>query len=652
MPERFSLESGFLASFDLNRKDKTILHDHILSKCPLLLNSMEESVDWHKLKMKDGVQLWENYSSSDEYKVRSCAVIDASFKDCWETLEASKTNLHRSFNKMVYGTSFGDAAVLQHSHLNDNEQIGIKWMAYKCNSRLVYDVDFCVAEYSKLLDDLEIQNVNNQMEESSVSSVIGFKLIESINTKHCPNMMDSHKLERGQFLYGGYVFYKTHWENKTKVVYIASIKQPSMQIRRRANKALLQNLGLALNRIKCAVDANKMTLSLASRNVQWVQDRDRLACCVCIKRFNHFRRKHHCRLCGDIMCKQCSVYKDAELPSLGLMLLRICKSCETPSKLNPRKENEENNQRHTFTVPNRSKHKRAILKKEDTAPQVLSPTVPKKKMALQKFTNNMLLKKDTISVLNPKVTKTHGFDFSFEFSIPMGPKMPGNTTRFPMKNNNEQVIMLDTDAHNRMLMKTPYKDILLVLCELASTTLGCRYAAVTLIDRDEDYLKSTSCTRLLNCPKNLQCCAPVIAAKKPILIHDTHRETQWKKLPIVRGPHKARFYAGAPLVLKNGYVLGAVAVFDAKPKPNVDFRKVRVMENLANLAVLSIEARRKRLMSLQETALDGKLLTDPASLLPENTKDTPEIKLINMLFKASQTQDQVGQTQMKSSLIV
>ncbi|EQC29868.1 hypothetical protein SDRG_12413 [Saprolegnia diclina VS20] len=38
----------------------------------------------------------------------------------------------------------------------------------------------------------------------------------------------------------------------------------------------------------------------------WVPDADRKACVVCGKRFNALRSKHHCRLCGEIMCSGCT----------------------------------------------------------------------------------------------------------------------------------------------------------------------------------------------------------------------------------------------------------------------------------------------------------------------------------------------------------
>jgi rabenosyn-5 len=42
--------------------------------------------------------------------------------------------------------------------------------------------------------------------------------------------------------------------------------------------------------------------------VPWVDDKDVRLCPTCAKTFNLTRRKHHCRLCGVMMCHDCSMF--------------------------------------------------------------------------------------------------------------------------------------------------------------------------------------------------------------------------------------------------------------------------------------------------------------------------------------------------------
>ncbi|KAM7309369.1 hypothetical protein ISCGN_013000, partial [Ixodes scapularis] len=47
--------------------------------------------------------------------------------------------------------------------------------------------------------------------------------------------------------------------------------------------------------------------------VPWIQDGDVKLCPGCAKPFNLSRRRHHCRLCGGIMCHVCSQFLDFAL---------------------------------------------------------------------------------------------------------------------------------------------------------------------------------------------------------------------------------------------------------------------------------------------------------------------------------------------------
>ena len=49
--------------------------------------------------------------------------------------------------------------------------------------------------------------------------------------------------------------------------------------------------------------------------VPWKADSEVSTCFGCEKRFNIARRRHHCRLCGDVMCNKCSHFMSTEYAS-------------------------------------------------------------------------------------------------------------------------------------------------------------------------------------------------------------------------------------------------------------------------------------------------------------------------------------------------
>jgi hypothetical protein len=59
----------------------------------------------------------------------------------------------------------------------------------------------------------------------------------------------------------------------------------------------------------------------------WVSDDERRTCTLCDRKFHPFFRKHHCRMCGIIICSKCSPSRVA-LPDLGYQnLVRVCTPC-------------------------------------------------------------------------------------------------------------------------------------------------------------------------------------------------------------------------------------------------------------------------------------------------------------------------------------
>jgi PAS domain S-box-containing protein len=58
-----------------------------------------------------------------------------------------------------------------------------------------------------------------------------------------------------------------------------------------------------------------------------------------------------------------------------------------------------------------------------------------------------------------------------------------------------------------------------------------------------------------------------MAGEKFVWLADTHSHPKWRQHPQTQGVGGVRFFARAPIVLKNGERLGALRVFDTKPRP-------------------------------------------------------------------------------------
>ncbi|EQC30016.1 hypothetical protein SDRG_12296 [Saprolegnia diclina VS20] len=77
------------------------------------------------------------------------------------------------------------------------------------------------------------------------------------------------------------------------------------------------------------MEAHSVQVREACDRRAWVRDSDRSSCKECTKGFSLTRRRHHCRVCGDIVCHSCSatVYLRNTTSNVG----RACQSCARPS---------------------------------------------------------------------------------------------------------------------------------------------------------------------------------------------------------------------------------------------------------------------------------------------------------------------------------
>ncbi|OQS01572.1 hypothetical protein ACHHYP_00571 [Achlya hypogyna] len=70
-----------------------------------------------------------------------------------------------------------------------------------------------------------------------------------------------------------------------------------------------------------------LPLEYVMHPTQWVSDDKRAQCRVCSRPFNLLRRKHHCRVCGDLACSNCLVREAVEMTLPGKNDVKVCLLC-------------------------------------------------------------------------------------------------------------------------------------------------------------------------------------------------------------------------------------------------------------------------------------------------------------------------------------
>ncbi|ETW08674.1 hypothetical protein H310_01204 [Aphanomyces invadans] len=135
------------------------------------------------------------------------------------------------------------------------------------------------------------------------------------------------------------------------------------------------------------------------------------------------------------------------------------------------------------------------------------------------------------------------------------------------------------------IMDTPADDFFENICGEATVAYGCPIAAVSFMDDTRQWFKASVGLGLTEIPRTISLCDTV--SPLPTVVLDTLHDNRLVHNPFVNGTPRIRFYASAPLVSPNGYVIGSVFVLDVVPRtefstaPLVAFAN-RTMEHLAD----------------------------------------------------------------------
>jgi serine phosphatase RsbU (regulator of sigma subunit) len=101
---------------------------------------------------------------------------------------------------------------------------------------------------------------------------------------------------------------------------------------------------------------------------------------------------------------------------------------------------------------------------------------------------------------------------------------------------------------------------------LAHRLFGVASAAITLIDQDRQYVKSSGGVKLLPGPRDEAFCDRTIRQPGTLVVADASLDARFADNPLVTGERHVRFYAGHPLEAPGGHRVGALCLLDDRPR--------------------------------------------------------------------------------------
>jgi GAF domain-containing protein len=127
------------------------------------------------------------------------------------------------------------------------------------------------------------------------------------------------------------------------------------------------------------------------------------------------------------------------------------------------------------------------------------------------------------------------------------------------------------------------------LVSQASMTFGVPTVLVSLVSDEQQWFAARVGLKAGSTPRTVSFCAHALHSNAIFEVPDTALDERFAGNPLVLDGPRIRYYAGAPLVTKEGYRLGTLCLIDSKPRPPLDEADRAHLLRLAQTAVSTIE---------------------------------------------------------------
>ncbi len=148
------------------------------------------------------------------------------------------------------------------------------------------------------------------------------------------------------------------------------------------------------------------------------------------------------------------------------------------------------------------------------------------------------------------------------------------------------------DLRSFGILDTPYDPRFDRLAQLAARVFGTSGAAITLLDADRLWFKAHVGVDVRELPRAAGFCSWTILSDELCVAEDLQADARFADNPLVAAVQGGlRFYAGAPLISRDGHCIGAMGIFDPAPRRFDDTQRAHLRE-FAALAMDALELHR------------------------------------------------------------
>ncbi|MFY1046037.1 ATP-binding protein [Chryseobacterium sp. GP-SGM7] len=174
---------------------------------------------------------------------------------------------------------------------------------------------------------------------------------------------------------------------------------------------------------------------------------------------------------------------------------------------------------------------------------------------------------------------------------------------------------------------TPSEESFDGIAKLAAQIFNVPISLLSLVDAESVFFKANigmGNAKKANRGKSL--CALAILDKSVTVFEDALKESCLRANPNVIGDFGLRFYAGAPLITHDGFLIGTLCIIDQKPREFGDSERA-ILEGLARTAMDQIELRRSSLETIDQLQYINKQLVNTQEDLKKAVQELAEFNV-------------------------
>ena len=146
------------------------------------------------------------------------------------------------------------------------------------------------------------------------------------------------------------------------------------------------------------------------------------------------------------------------------------------------------------------------------------------------------------------------------------------------------------------------------IVRLAASAMNTEIALISLVDKDRQWFKARKGLEASETPRDQAFCEHALRQPDDVMIVlNANLDDRFASNPLVTGDPGIAFYAGAPLVTKDGYALGTLCVIDSEPRASFSVSDQQMLKDLAATVMTEVELTNQNEINSDLTLMNDEL---------------------------------------------